>query len=131
MDQRVFSRQYTWSYESGAVIIYLQPTPLGGKHSDALAGQLGAGQFVVVSKEYRDSTNFVFLQDYQSIPPSICLRNSTNCGQGNVPLYAILAESVEDVQVIESLLSFKVPTRIDINKDRHRFFKRSQPPTGG
>ncbi|KAK0235527.1 FAD-binding domain-containing protein [Armillaria nabsnona] len=38
-------------------------------------------------------------QDYESIPPSICLRNSTDCGQGNVPLYAILAESVEDVQI--------------------------------
>ncbi|PBK71142.1 FAD-binding domain-containing protein [Armillaria solidipes] len=38
-------------------------------------------------------------QDYESIPPSMCLRNSTDCGQGNVPLYAILAESVEDVQI--------------------------------
>ncbi|KAK0443635.1 FAD-binding domain-containing protein [Armillaria borealis] len=38
-------------------------------------------------------------QDYESIPPSICQRNSTDCGQGNVPLYAILAESVEDVQI--------------------------------
>ncbi|KAK0457754.1 FAD-binding domain-containing protein [Desarmillaria tabescens] len=37
-------------------------------------------------------------QDYESIPPSLCQRNSTDCGQGNVPLYAILAESVEDVQ---------------------------------
>ncbi|SJL12451.1 uncharacterized protein ARMOST_15878 [Armillaria ostoyae] len=42
---------------------------------------------------------FVFLQDYESIPPSICQRNSTDCGQGNVPLYAILAEFVEDVQI--------------------------------
>ncbi|KAK0186761.1 hypothetical protein F5146DRAFT_1143157 [Armillaria mellea] len=39
-------------------------------------------------------------QDYESIPPSICQRNSTDCGQGNVPLYAILAESIEDVQNI-------------------------------
>ncbi|KAG7440497.1 FAD-binding domain-containing protein [Guyanagaster necrorhizus] len=37
-------------------------------------------------------------QDYESIPPSICERNSTDCGQGDVPLYAILAESVQDVQ---------------------------------
>ncbi|PBK59577.1 FAD-binding domain-containing protein [Armillaria solidipes] len=44
--------------------------------------------------------NFVnWEQDFESIPPSICLRNSTNCGQGNVPLFAILAESVEDVQI--------------------------------
>ncbi|KAK0490009.1 FAD-binding domain-containing protein [Armillaria luteobubalina] len=38
-------------------------------------------------------------QDYESIPPSICQRNSTDCGQGNVPPYAILAESIEDVQI--------------------------------
>ncbi|KAK0444270.1 FAD-binding domain-containing protein [Desarmillaria tabescens] len=38
-------------------------------------------------------------QDYESIPPSICERNSTVCGQGNVPIYAILAESIEDVQI--------------------------------
>ncbi|KAK0476680.1 FAD-binding domain-containing protein [Armillaria novae-zelandiae] len=38
-------------------------------------------------------------QDYESIPPSVCLRNSTDCGQGNVPLYAILAEAVKDVQI--------------------------------
>lgn len=44
-----------------------------------------------------DSVNWE--QDYESIPPSICLRNSTNCGQGDVPLYAVLAESVEDVQI--------------------------------
>ncbi|KAF8882086.1 hypothetical protein BD779DRAFT_943357 [Infundibulicybe gibba] len=37
-------------------------------------------------------------QDYDSIPPSLCLRNSTTCGQGNVPLFGILAESTSDIQ---------------------------------
>ncbi|KAK0475870.1 FAD-binding domain-containing protein [Armillaria novae-zelandiae] len=44
-----------------------------------------------------DSVNWE--QDYESIPQSICLRDSTNCGQGKVPLYAVLAESIEDVQI--------------------------------
>ncbi|KAF9042760.1 FAD-binding domain-containing protein [Hymenopellis radicata] len=31
-------------------------------------------------------------------PPEVCVHNSTTCGQGNVPLYAILATTAEDVQ---------------------------------
>ena len=30
-------------------------------------------------------------QDYESTPPSLCLRNGTECAQGNVPIYAINA----------------------------------------
>ncbi|KAF8888640.1 hypothetical protein BD779DRAFT_1800238 [Infundibulicybe gibba] len=37
-------------------------------------------------------------QDYDSVPPSLCLHNSTACGQGNVPLFAVLAESTNDIQ---------------------------------
>ena len=102
MDQRVFSRRYTWSHGSGATIICLQTTTL----SILTLWQVNWEQVNFchnVLNEHRD-IHFVFLQDYESIPPSICLRNSTDCGQGNVPLYAILAESVEDVQVIESLV---------------------------
>ncbi|KAJ3572680.1 hypothetical protein NP233_g2926 [Leucocoprinus birnbaumii] len=40
-----------------------------------------------------------FEQDYDSNPPSLCGRTSPDiCGQGDVPLYAILAETVEDIQ---------------------------------
>ncbi|KAF5354162.1 hypothetical protein D9756_007141 [Leucocoprinus leucothites] len=40
-----------------------------------------------------------FEQDYDSNPPSLCGRTTPeNCGQGDVPLYAILAESVENIQ---------------------------------
>ncbi|KAJ7734216.1 FAD-binding domain-containing protein [Mycena olivaceomarginata] len=38
-------------------------------------------------------------QDYDVAPPSLCLRNSTTCGQGDVPIYAVKADTVEDVQV--------------------------------
>ncbi|KXN85640.1 Putative glutamine amidotransferase-like protein C13C5.04 [Leucoagaricus sp. SymC.cos] len=38
-------------------------------------------------------------QDHDSNPPSLCGRTSpATCGQGDVPLYAILAESAEDIQ---------------------------------
>ncbi|KAF8874755.1 hypothetical protein BD779DRAFT_1678615 [Infundibulicybe gibba] len=37
-------------------------------------------------------------QDYDSVPPSLCLHNSTTCGQGNVPLFGVLAESASDIQ---------------------------------
>ncbi|KXN85638.1 6-hydroxy-D-nicotine oxidase [Leucoagaricus sp. SymC.cos] len=44
--------------------------------------------------------NFVnWEQDYDSNPPSLCGRTSPpTCGQGDVSLYAILAENAEDIQ---------------------------------
>lgn len=38
--------------------------------------------------------------DFDSNNPSFCLRNSSTkaCGQGNVPLFAVLAESASDIQ---------------------------------
>ncbi|KIY69070.1 FAD-binding domain-containing protein [Cylindrobasidium torrendii FP15055 ss-10] len=38
-------------------------------------------------------------QDYDSSPPELCFRNTTgNCKHGDVPWYAVLAETVEDIQ---------------------------------
>ncbi|KAG6908846.1 hypothetical protein DXG01_003012 [Tephrocybe rancida] len=39
-----------------------------------------------------------FESDWDSTPPSLCLRNGTMCGQGNTPLFAVLAESAGDIQ---------------------------------
>ncbi|KAF8154716.1 hypothetical protein B0H34DRAFT_676441 [Crassisporium funariophilum] len=40
-----------------------------------------------------------FEQDHESTPPSLCLRDSiSTCSQGNVPLYAIKAETAGDIQ---------------------------------
>ncbi|KAF7335406.1 FAD-binding domain-containing protein [Mycena venus] len=39
-----------------------------------------------------------FEQGYDLNPPSLCLRNSTTCGQGDVPIYSVEAETVQDVQ---------------------------------
>ncbi|KAF8529330.1 FAD-binding domain-containing protein [Hysterangium stoloniferum] len=37
-------------------------------------------------------------QDYTSTPPSLCLRNGTTCGQGNVPILGVNATTVEHIQ---------------------------------
>ncbi|KAF8527011.1 FAD-binding domain-containing protein [Hysterangium stoloniferum] len=37
-------------------------------------------------------------QDYTSTPPSLCLRNSTVCGQGNVPILGVNVTTVEHIQ---------------------------------
>lgn len=63
-------------------------------------------------------------QDYNSIPPSVCERNSTDCGQGNVPLYAILAESVEDVQIGIAFSSFH-NLRLAVKASGHDYLGRS------
>ncbi|KAG6908632.1 hypothetical protein DXG01_003810 [Tephrocybe rancida] len=39
-----------------------------------------------------------FESDWDSRTPSLCLRNGTVCGQGNTPLFAVLAESAGDIQ---------------------------------
>ncbi|KAJ6521114.1 hypothetical protein B0H19DRAFT_974116 [Mycena capillaripes] len=39
------------------------------------------------------------------MPPSLCLRNSTTCGQGDVPIYSVDAQTAVDVQVRASALS--------------------------
>ncbi|PBK73639.1 FAD-binding domain-containing protein [Armillaria solidipes] len=63
-------------------------------------------------------------QDHESIPPSICQRNSTDCGQGNVPLYAILAESVEDVQIGVAFSSIH-NLRLAVKASGHDYLGRS------
>ncbi|KAF8529329.1 FAD-binding domain-containing protein [Hysterangium stoloniferum] len=37
-------------------------------------------------------------QDFTSTPPSLCLRNGTVCGQGNVPILGVNATTVEHIQ---------------------------------
>ncbi|TFK39247.1 hypothetical protein BDQ12DRAFT_722630, partial [Crucibulum laeve] len=37
-------------------------------------------------------------QDYDSFPPSLCEPRLRVCGQGNVPLFGVLAESTSDIQ---------------------------------
>jgi hypothetical protein len=40
-----------------------------------------------------------FIKDFDSEPPSLCFRNGSTCSQGNVPVFAVLAGSTNDIQV--------------------------------
>ncbi|KAF8528285.1 hypothetical protein JB92DRAFT_3139728 [Gautieria morchelliformis] len=37
-------------------------------------------------------------QDYDANPPSLCFRNSTNCGQGDVPIFGVNATTAAHIQ---------------------------------
>ncbi|KXN80958.1 hypothetical protein AN958_06549 [Leucoagaricus sp. SymC.cos] len=51
------------------------------------------------SANWRNSIPGAMVEDYDADPPSLCGRTlPEKCGQGDVPLYAILAESAEDIQ---------------------------------
>jgi hypothetical protein len=41
----------------------------------------------------------IHVQGYDLKPPSLCLRNVTTCGQGNVPIFSVEAQSAADIQV--------------------------------
>ncbi|KAJ7812363.1 hypothetical protein B0H14DRAFT_3752549 [Mycena olivaceomarginata] len=41
-------------------------------------------------------------QGYDLDPPSLCLRNGTTCGQGDLPVYSVEVETIRDVQQAQS-----------------------------
>ncbi|KAF8882095.1 hypothetical protein BD779DRAFT_1444980 [Infundibulicybe gibba] len=69
------------------------------KFCNSLPGGCTPQQFTssVFLDEVPGSMNQVS-SDYDSVPPSLCLPNSTTCEQGNVPLFGVLAESASDIQ---------------------------------
>ncbi|KAF8890048.1 FAD-binding domain-containing protein [Mucidula mucida] len=64
-------------------------------------------------------------QSYESEPPEICSRNTTgNCEQGNVPLYAVLATSADDVEAgIAFAKAYNL--RVAIKASGHDYLGRS------
>ncbi|KAF8904597.1 FAD-binding domain-containing protein [Mucidula mucida] len=64
-------------------------------------------------------------QDYESVPPQICDRNTTGkCEQGNVPLYAVLATTSEDVQAgIAFAAAYNL--RVSVKASGHDYLGRS------
>ncbi|KAF8174822.1 FAD-binding domain-containing protein [Mycena galopus ATCC 62051] len=66
-------------------------------------------------------------QGYDFNPPSLCLRNSTTCGQGDVPIYAVLAETVEDVQAAVKFASLH-NLRLVVKSSGHDYLGRSTAP---
>ncbi|KAJ7266450.1 FAD-binding domain-containing protein [Mycena haematopus] len=66
-------------------------------------------------------------QGYDLTPPSLCLRNSTTCGQGDVPIYAVEAETVADVQAAV-IFSQTQNVRLAVKSSGHDYSGRSTAP---
>ena len=63
-------------------------------------------------------------QDYLASPPSLCFRNTTICGQGNVPLYAINATAPTHIQAGVRFAQVH-DLRIVIKSSRHNYLGHS------
>ncbi|KAF7342608.1 FAD-binding domain-containing protein [Mycena sanguinolenta] len=69
-----------------------------------------------------------FEQGYDLTPPSVCLQNSTTtCGQGDVPIYAVEAETVADVQAAVQFAQ-TYDLRIAVKSSGHDYLGRSTAP---
>ncbi|KAF7377556.1 hypothetical protein MSAN_00177900 [Mycena sanguinolenta] len=67
-------------------------------------------------------------QGYDLSPPSLCLRNGTTCGQGDVPLYAVEAETVADIQAAVKFSSTH-NLRVVVKSSGHDYLGRSTAPS--
>ncbi|KAJ6551159.1 FAD-binding domain-containing protein [Mycena capillaripes] len=70
---------------------------------------------------------FNWEQGYDLKPPSLCLRNATTCGQGDVPIYSVEAETVEDIQAAVKFAS-TYNLRLAIKSSGHDTLGRSTAP---
>ncbi|KAJ7707672.1 FAD-binding domain-containing protein [Mycena rosella] len=68
-----------------------------------------------------------FEQGYGLTPPSLCLRNATTCGQGDVPIYSVEAETVEDIQAAVKFASAN-NLRVAVKASGHDMIGRSTAP---
>ncbi|KAJ6466801.1 FAD-binding domain-containing protein [Mycena sanguinolenta] len=66
-------------------------------------------------------------QGYDLNPSSLCLRNGTTCGQGDVPLYSVEAETVADIQAAVKFSSIH-NLRVVIKSSGHDYLGRSTAP---
>ncbi|KAF7330613.1 FAD-binding domain-containing protein [Mycena sanguinolenta] len=67
-------------------------------------------------------------QGYDLSPPSLCLRNGTTCGQGDVPIYAVEAETVADIQAAVRFSSTH-NLRVAVKSSGHDLLGRSTAPS--
>ncbi|KAF7377498.1 FAD-binding domain-containing protein [Mycena sanguinolenta] len=67
-------------------------------------------------------------QGYDLSPPSLCLRNGTTCGQGDVPIYAVEAETVADIQAAVKFSSAH-NLRVAVKSSGHDLLGRSTAPS--
>ncbi|KAJ7148034.1 FAD-binding domain-containing protein [Mycena crocata] len=67
-------------------------------------------------------------QDYDLNPPSVCLRkDSVACGQGNVPLYSVEAQSAADIQTAVKFANAN-NLRVAVKCSGHDYLGRSTAP---
>ncbi|KAF7377579.1 hypothetical protein MSAN_00180600 [Mycena sanguinolenta] len=66
-------------------------------------------------------------QGYDLTPPSLCLQNGTTCGQGDVPLYSVEAETVADIQAAVNF-SRTHNLRLAVKSSGHDYLGRSTAP---
>ncbi|KAJ7729750.1 FAD-binding domain-containing protein [Mycena metata] len=95
--------------------------PLGGytdvEWSSALFRNTIPGAMISVNWE----------QGYDFSPPSLCYRNGTTCGQGDVPLYSVEVETVTDIQAAVKFASAH-HLRVAIKSSGHDSSGRSTAP---
>ncbi|KAJ7205651.1 FAD-binding domain-containing protein [Mycena rebaudengoi] len=66
-------------------------------------------------------------QGYDLSPPSLCLRNATTCGQGDVPTYAVEATSAADIQAAVKFAA-TWDLRLAVKASGHDYLGRSTAP---
>ncbi|KAJ7477203.1 FAD-binding domain-containing protein [Mycena galericulata] len=66
-------------------------------------------------------------QGYDLTPPSLCLRNGTTCGQGDVPIYSVEAQTVADIQAAVKFASTH-NLRVAVKSSGHDTLGRSTAP---
>ncbi|KAJ6595499.1 FAD-binding domain-containing protein [Mycena vulgaris] len=66
-------------------------------------------------------------QGYDLTPPSLCLRNSTTCGQGDVPVFSVEAQTVADIQAAVKFAGAN-NLRVVVKSSGHDHLGRSTAP---
>ncbi|KAJ7301702.1 FAD-binding domain-containing protein [Mycena albidolilacea] len=66
-------------------------------------------------------------QGYDLTPPSLCLRNATICGQGDVPIFSVEAQSAADIQAAVKFAS-RNNLRLVVKSSGHDGLGRSTAP---
>ncbi|KAJ7030517.1 FAD-binding domain-containing protein [Mycena alexandri] len=66
-------------------------------------------------------------QGYDLTPPSLCLRNATSCGQGDVPIFSVEAQSAADIQAAVKFASSN-NLRLVVKSSGHDVLGRSTAP---
>ncbi|KAJ7906315.1 FAD-binding domain-containing protein [Mycena leptocephala] len=66
-------------------------------------------------------------QGYDLTPPSLCVINGTTCGQGDVPVYSVEAETVADIQAAVKFATAH-NLRVAVKVSGHDYLGRSTAP---